>query len=574
MSISRLLNLLRTPAIGALLGVLFFFAVFRAEILNPAYIDWQVQEDPGQHYLGWLFFRYEPWQFPLGKIAGYGAPEGSSVVFTDSIPWLAFSFKLIRHWLPEPFQYTGLWILFCYVMQGVWGWLLASLTTRDWASRALISCFFIVSPSMLDRSGGHHSLMGHWLLLMALYMGLQSKQMFESRHRQFSWHVAWLATLLIGALVHLYLLAMIMLIYTGAIVSFLHGCRWRGLRNFVAAAAPVPCVLLTLLIEGAFVVAPDNWAAPSHFFGHFSMNLLSPVIPGHDGNAADTAYVSYFLPSLKWADGGQVFEGFNYLGLGVLLMVVTALCANVLAAVRRVAHGAPVCWPRAIRFFVPWPVIVAALALSLFSLSNVVVAGSTQLAYWELGGKLRNAAEIFRSSGRFFWPVGYLILIWAIHAVSTSLSARPAFLGLLGFCLAIQTLDLSQFFRHHSIPFQCTHRYESPLKSPIWSELVRHYKHIEYYPQSDSSYYIPFGLLAAPQDATINVAYKARSNGDGRGESSRAGLDELRRGELRPDVLYVFRDQRLFDSLDTKEDIRLRKCVDDFFVAGTRAVGE
>jgi hypothetical protein len=119
------------PAIGALVGILFFVAVFGVRILDPSYLGWQLTLDPGQHYLGWEMFRHEAWHFPLGRIAGYGTPDGSSVVYTDSIPLLAIPLKSIQWLLPKNFQYFGLWMLICYALQGVFGWLLSSLNTQS-----------------------------------------------------------------------------------------------------------------------------------------------------------------------------------------------------------------------------------------------------------------------------------------------------------------------------------------------------------------------------------------------------------------------------------------------------------
>ena len=52
------------------------------------YHDW------GQHYLGWAYYRDADWSFPLGKMDNFYYPVGTNVGFTDSIPLLAFVFKI------------------------------------------------------------------------------------------------------------------------------------------------------------------------------------------------------------------------------------------------------------------------------------------------------------------------------------------------------------------------------------------------------------------------------------------------------------------------------------------------
>src|SRR5687768_7137938 len=92
--------------------IIYHFA-YGFNTLIPTNIDWlmAVLHDWGTHYLGWHFFKNEPWQFPIGNVSNYYAPLGTNVGFTDSIPLLAIFFKLFASILPENFQYFGLWLL-------------------------------------------------------------------------------------------------------------------------------------------------------------------------------------------------------------------------------------------------------------------------------------------------------------------------------------------------------------------------------------------------------------------------------------------------------------------------------
>ena len=103
---------------GALAGVVLFFLVFDPRLVDPGYWIWLMEGDPATQYLGWRFFRAEPWHWPPGMIRGYGLEVGSAIVFTDSIPIAAFAAKLLSPFLPEPFQYFGLWALTCFALQG------------------------------------------------------------------------------------------------------------------------------------------------------------------------------------------------------------------------------------------------------------------------------------------------------------------------------------------------------------------------------------------------------------------------------------------------------------------------
>ena len=109
--------------IPALLGTLAFLWISGGGILSPTHIGWLTGGDPAQHFIGWQFFREAPLlQSPLGANSDFGMEIGSSLIYTDSLPLLAFLFKPLRALLPQPFQYMGLWMLVCFILQAVFAW--------------------------------------------------------------------------------------------------------------------------------------------------------------------------------------------------------------------------------------------------------------------------------------------------------------------------------------------------------------------------------------------------------------------------------------------------------------------
>ena len=65
---------------GALAGVVLFFLVFDPRLVDPGYWIWLMEGDPATQYLGWRFFRAEPWRWPPGMIRSYGLEVGSAIV--------------------------------------------------------------------------------------------------------------------------------------------------------------------------------------------------------------------------------------------------------------------------------------------------------------------------------------------------------------------------------------------------------------------------------------------------------------------------------------------------------------
>jgi hypothetical protein len=96
-----------------LIGGLAFFLVTNGVVPRPGNLDWLMEGDRAMNLLGWMFFRNGPvLQQPFGANWQEGMDISSSIVYTDSISLMAFLFKPFNAWLPERFQYFGIWLCF------------------------------------------------------------------------------------------------------------------------------------------------------------------------------------------------------------------------------------------------------------------------------------------------------------------------------------------------------------------------------------------------------------------------------------------------------------------------------
>jgi hypothetical protein len=136
-------------------GAFLLIAGFRP--IDPQNIGWLTTLNPDQvmHYLGWAFYRFSPWESPLGLISNYGLDIGTSntagttTVYTDSIPLVALILKALSPILPTPFQYFGFWLLLCFSLQSYFGWKLGLLATKNNISALLVGCLFAFSPILI-----------------------------------------------------------------------------------------------------------------------------------------------------------------------------------------------------------------------------------------------------------------------------------------------------------------------------------------------------------------------------------------------------------------------------------------
>lgn len=489
-----------------LMGVFAFFMVIGPRALDPQNIAWLESGDPATHYLGWVFFRHSPWSFPLGLNPSYGLELGSAIIFSDSNPLLAFIFKPFSAWLPETFQYFGIWLLACFVLQAWFGWKLIGLVTPNVALKLLGAGLFLFSPPMFLRMGGHLSLAGHFLILAALYLALHP----GLRKRRLAWGVLLAAT----ALVHAYLLAMVALIW----IADVAGRTLKG--QLTRRTAVIEVVLLFLLVsvccwQAGYFSIGDGMASGG--FGLYRMNLLAPI---------DASGWSLVLPDLPEASGD--YEGFNYLGAGTLLLVI---CAAVVLLRGKTGFGS------AARSL---PILLLALiGLLLFALSNEIGIGLLNVHY-PLPGKIVKLANIFRASGRMFWPVFYVIVFVAIYLVVRGTRPRIA-VSLLAVALCIQVVDTQNGWTglRQARMMAPASEWSTPLRDPFWASAALHYANVRSLPsQNQSDTWQLLANYAAKYGLNTDSAYLGRMSSKALDQAQKKTQRMLETGQYDADSLY------------------------------------
>ncbi|MBK5969022.1 MULTISPECIES: DUF6311 domain-containing protein [Thiorhodovibrio] len=524
---SKPLAWLRSPAAvmaaGAILGLIFYVVIYGVARLDPANIGWLMQGDAATHYLGWAFFRHEPWSFPLGALHRYGLEIAASIVYSDSIPILALLFKPFSSWLPEPFQYTGLWILLCCLLQGA----LAALLLRRFSDNLpfvlLGTGFFLLSPIMVIRSGGqfagHFSLLGQWLILAALLL------YFSDRLRAAGWF--WGLLIALAALTHAYLAVMVAAI---GVASLSRGLLQDTAFGIVALLrALIPMLLLPLVamwLAGYFVIGGYSGGGA----GFYSMNLLAPFLP-------TVTLQSAFLPSHPVATAGQ-YEGFNYLGLGVLLLLALAL-ATTLRQWREVA--------RSYRFWLP--LVGVCVLLTLYALSPRITLGTQTLLELPYPASV---VEVFRATGRMFWPVHYALILFALIGAQRIANQR-LLIAIVAAALLLQWQDLRLIVYHRSTMKDAAAVYQSPFQGAFWSRAAAPYDRVLLVPPTFSVHdFVPFADYAARHQLGINIAYYGRPPSAAAQAQRDQAVRDFLAGIVDPDALYIITQPALLPTIQAR----------------------
>ncbi|MFN3985282.1 MAG: DUF6311 domain-containing protein [Rhodocyclaceae bacterium] len=499
-----------TAIFAVLLGSAYFWLVTGGVVLNPANVAWiSPISDTYQHWIGWEFFRDTPaLQWPLGDNPRFGSAVGGNIIFTDSIPLFALALKPFSAFLPRPFQYLGLWVLSCFILQAFFAAQLLSRLLHDRMMVVLGTVLFVSSAAMISRFHGHFALMSHWLILAGLcaYVARRSSPL------------TWPALFCIALLVHAYFMPMLAALWLADTIKRLSTRQldWNTVLRRALTLAAVSLVVMWSL--GYFSRGGGDWG-----YGVFRLNLAALV----DGDR----FFSYLLPDVQGGPGD--YEGFAYLGTGALLLIPLATVAWLISKGERSEQ----IW---------WPLAVVAIPLTIYAVSNRIALGPVELLEYPIPQFWEALGSRFRASGRLFWPVYYMILLALVWTVARRIP-RPAarFALCVGGILTIADAGHAYTsFRQH---YSNTPAWEQSMTSPLWTALGQHYEHFAFVlPSGHPDRWQEAAHFAASHRMSINAGYLARYDHALTRRSRGAIAQQVRAGNWETGTLYVFQNDALW----------------------------
>lgn len=479
--------------VTALLGGIAFVLIYGVKILNPLYTDWLLTGgDPSQHYLGWEFFRRSDWYFPLGLTDQLAYPLKTSVIYTDSIPIFAVFFKLFRSILPRQFQYFGIWGLLCFVLQGYYA---AKILGERSSSKTVIlagSVFFIVSPIMIFRMYYHTALAAHWLILLAIYFYSKHEKEYRDIFRPvMQWGIL---GILIGS-IHLYFVPMCGAILLGYILCSIWKERKIRIRFFYPGISFSVGLFLTIYLLGGFSSGADTG---TNNLGLFSFNLNAFLNP----MSYSTLLKNTSLWNWPFYTQGQ-YEGFSYLGMGIILLCVCGIGLMMKNICRRKKPSV-------------YQIMTVLMSIGLIALavSPTITWNDKLLLQLPYSSTLYKYWGIFGSSGRMAWPVVYFLMVFGITSIGNMKWKRKEIAGVvLILACMVQVVDLSgQLYKRHE-NYSEKVVYQSPLTGTVWDDIITsgEYKHVVWVTHNvDHNDVIQVAIYAMRNDMTMGNFYFAR----------------------------------------------------------------
>jgi hypothetical protein len=570
--------------IPGLIGFVYYALLTRFHGLNPFDVDWMLpfwrgSIDSAQHYLGWEFFRQAPLlQWPPGKSPNLGPMGGSGVALTDSLPFFAFIFKPLTFWFSQPFQYFGIWVLTCFVLQAVFAWKLLTIWVKHWEHAVLGTYFFCFAPIFIDRMTVHLALAGHWVILAGLYLLFSPNSKYKH----------WIVLAVVSMLVQPYLaIICAALFFAWLLIGLLNT---RAVFQFVQRLFIFIGVLFASgWSSGLFIFGLGSAQAAG--FGTYSANVLAWVDPGFTWY--EKALWSRYVPD-QWQNAGQ-YEGMNYLGSGVLLLAFVALGHQLIKGTWKsrgvqvviilafvAAFGRSGSTQRDLVFLLG---VLSAVVLSVLSkqflrnksttviyvllfTSLILVAftyqifiGDFLIANFRVPESINNLLAVVRTSGRMLWPVTYLLIALVVVLVSRNLRREVAS-GLIVLVLFFQVFEsvgavgITKSMFTRSGPTEI-------LASPLWETFGKKYQNVAIVLPNDNPILYPtnpdfaapegsflwreIGVFAVKHHMKLNSFYFSREPATQNQSEARVLTEVVNLGEYRSDTLYVFIDSKMWE---------------------------
>jgi len=514
---------------GAFAGIIAFLLIHTGDSLIVNDDSWimrgYVERDIIQHYTGWLFYRDSHAGFPLGVARSIGYPYGGAVAFSDSVPLMSVFFGMFSGRLPQPFQFFGIYTLLCYTLMGISAALLLFLFFESSIPVLFGTPLFILSPIMTERAFRHTALASHFLLIFALFL------YFSNRKKGFRFRVGYPILFFLAVTIHFYFVPMLCaILFADLLQDFFDTGKWIKHCGFL---------LLNLSVVFIVAFASGYFYAPTKpsgelAYGYFTMNLNAVFNPG----SVSGIHWSRFLPVLGQGLGSA--EGFNYLGLGTLLVLISAGVYYVLRfkklELQQLIRG-----HRAL--------LIVSVILALFAVSTTIVINNNAYVRISLPMFLLQTLSTFRASGRLFWPCYYLLTLFAVVFLAKKLPKKAAALALAAF-LIIQVSDLYPTLKQKREAFiDPKSAFGNPCDDTFFIENTSAFS--EVFTFSDSG--LPLGLyianFAVSSGMNTNEPFMARNNIAAYREAGNLEFENLMAGHVDDEKLYLFGDvNRFFDA--------------------------
>ena len=192
-----------------------------------------------------------------------------------------------------------------------------------------------------------------------------------------------------------------------------------------------------------------------------------------------------------------------------------------------------------------WALACCCAVLTVFAISNVITANGATLATLPLPASLIKLFSIFRSSGRLFWPIYYLLMLLTLVGLAR-LKGRWLLAG-AALLAVVQVWDVSPGMVQRSAAMQQamqTDAFPTEMESDFWQAAQQYTAVVSMDEIQDDALHL--ALFAADNGMTTNDPFAARYDETALAAQRKTLLAELADGTVREDTLYLFAEEGAF----------------------------
>jgi hypothetical protein len=309
---------------------------------------------------------------------------------------------------------------------------------------------------------------------------------------------------------------MVVGLWVAAIIERLLRRRMIVLEAIVELVIGLVMAIAVLWIAGFFVTGTTG----TYGYGDYKLNLLWPFLTYKGWSA-----IFPDLPHTKYD-----YEGLSFLGIGILALLFLSIASGALAQLRSIGTRR---W---------WPLGLVLIGMMLFAVSANVHLGSLQLMKLSLPQTLETLASTFRSTGRFVWPLLYIITIGTVVMIGRRLRfwfALPLALVALGAQVADSAPALLTF-ANRLAPVSDT--WKTPLVSPFWQRAAdAGLKKVRVIPvvSNPGTDWKDLGYYAVNHHMAIDSVYLGRVDAAALAALRAHEAEVINTGNFDPDTLYI-----------------------------------
>ncbi len=486
--------------IGFILTIIFL----KFENLGLTNTNWISKYDTISDFLALKFFINDTWHFPIGLNSDYGELK-NSIVFSGAVPFLSLVTKLFKSYLPYNFHYFSIWVCICFSLHIFFSYKIINYLTNNIKFSIIATSFFLFTPILFQRLEMHLSLGAHWIIFAYIYLEINTK--IKNR---FSLKVILIT---FSSLIHFYFTVMLLLMHL--IFSIDEKFKSKDIKNFLKEIflLIIP-LILTMYSVGYFSIPVSD--SLGFGYGIYKANMLTFFDPSSGFGQKNW---SLFLPDIKNTKGER--EGFGYLGVGIIILLIILVFYTTKNLKKNIQNN--------IKYF------LVILLLLIIAFSSSISIGGFQIVDFDLPIFLYAPLSIIRASGRFIWPIYYLLIIFSLFAFY-KLKIK---LKYLIFILIIQLVDIYPgIYATQKININ---QQSKKLLDPLWLDISREYKIIKTTKIKNTSNIFPeiSELLMRFKFQSTNISRLGRYDRSGASILRSKLYSDLFEKKINPDAAYI-----------------------------------